>query len=248
MGLIQAVIKFKSARYLYAVISILILATSNPCIGDQANPVILYIEEAGLSFKELIDRVSVHTGYRINLVGEWPDATINTQLKGIALEDGLNSIIKELGNVSHVLIFDAKEKKIKIVRLHEGSGPDLAVTERSAVLSEDEISSSHSPPEEPELTHSQIAAIKEEYQEKLRNRTGDTEILPATEYGPALTLAEYEFIKSEYKLMLENENPDTVISPGSGDRPGITLGELEAIKQDHKTRQVTSDPLASPPY
>jgi len=216
----------------------LCLVVSSPCFCDQEKPVILYIEEAGLSFKALVDKISVHTGYRINLVGEWPDVTVNTQLKGVALEDGLKNIIKELGNVSHVLIFDAEEKKVKIVRLHEGAVPDLV----PVVLPEDEIISSPSPSGDPGLTHSQIASIKEEYQEKLRNQTGDTEILPATEYGPALTLAEFESIKSKYNLTLENEGENAYILPPSPEGKGITKADVNAIRKAYDQQKEDESP------
>jgi hypothetical protein len=126
-----------SLRNIALLAMFLMLISPDHAYCESAQPVIQYVESADLSFEQLTEKISFQTGYQIELVGEWPGNPIQISLQGISLEDGLKRIIKKMGAISHILIFDSEEKKLKIVRLKAGVEPDKNLTGTSAMFTED---------------------------------------------------------------------------------------------------------------
>jgi hypothetical protein len=243
-------------RALSVLVGCLFAVLSSTGMAGETEPTILYIDEAKLTFSELLAKISAETGYRIELVGEWPEGrTVGARLKGISLEAGLGRIIKNMGSISHALVFDSNEKKVKIVLLQEGVEPDdgdmtsvpsseavageLAIDESGSLTNEEPISPP-SPTGELGLTESQLAAIKDEYSEKQQHMDNDAEITPASEYGPGLTLAEYQAIKEMYYTRVRND--DDIISPSSQLGNGLTEAELDTIKEAYRKQRDLDEP------
>jgi len=234
---------------------LLLMAASGLC-GQGEESTVLYIDETGLPFRDLLEKISINTGYQIELVGEWPDNAINVKMQGVSLEDGLKRIIKELGSISHALVFDNSTKKIRIVRFQEGLDPDISGTYESLPTPEgadtgaetanqqveDEAVSPPSPDGEPGLTRSQLAAIKDEHRAQLLSQTGDTEISPSSEYGPGLTIDELEDIKRTFDITLQDQDENTFVSPPSDLGRGMTALELSRIKALHEKRSKSQGP------
>jgi len=204
--------------------------------GATPQSTIQYIESDDLSFKQLITEISHQTGYNIELVGEWPSMPLQVSLRAVSLEDGLKHIIKQLGDVSHLLIFDNEERKLKIVALKAGTMPDKPVSEGSGMMPREENINPTSNSVEHGLSERQLAAIKAEYQERIRNQRGETELLPSSEYGPALTQAEFDTIKERYDLALEVDGDSRYVLPPSGDDNGLTATDFEMIKKSYHER------------
>lgn len=237
-GLDQPIPGYKSCTAVtgYNVIRMLVLFLVLVSAGDAycatEKSKIQYIESAGLSFEQLVEKISQQTGYQIELVGEWPDIPVQISLQGISLEDGLHRIIKQMGNISHILIFDSEEKKLKIVSLKAGTAPDRTVSVvPDMVVDEDNINPTPGSAEHG-MTQGELAAIKAEYRENIRNQAGETELLPSGEYGPALTQAEFDLIQEEYHLTMESGGADYVLPPSANDE-GLTASDLESIKKSY---------------
>ena len=234
---------------------LLVLMSASVYCGEAEDPTVLYIDETGIPFQALLDKISTSTGYDIELVGEWPDGAVNVKMQSVPLEAGLERIIKELGSVSHALVLDASAKKIRIVRFQDGleaggpgpgeSPPPLGggdVNAETATQDVDEAISPPSPDGKPGLTGSQLAAIKADHSVELLSQTGDTEISPPSEFGPGLTLAELEDLKRDYDIAIEDQNESIVISTPSIYGKGLSKGEVEAIKELHRKQTETVGP------
>ena len=219
-----------------------LLASPGRGLGNDEKIPILYINEEGLTFTELLENISQRTGYRIELVGEWPDLHVDTRLQGINLRDGLEKVIKNLGDISHILVFDSGEKKVKLLIINPGSDTDTTIVREFSASPGGESVSPPLPSGEPGITASELAAIKAEHRERQLNRPSDTEISPPSEYGPGLTLGELESIKSEYNLKLKLQDGSTTISPPSENGEALTKNELDNIKASHKKRIESQGP------
>jgi hypothetical protein len=231
---------------IYNIIRVLVLSLVF-CFSGNANSAttkskIQYIESVDLSFEQILHQISLQTGYQIECVGEWPDLPIQVSLRGIPLEDGLKRILKQLGDISYILIFDNEDRKLKIVSLKAGTVPDKVVAEGSASISEDDNINPTPNSGEYGLTERQLATIKAEYQEKIHDQTGETELLPPGEYGPALTQADFDNIKEQYDLALENGGENRYVLPPSVNDKGLTISDLEAIKNSYQERRDAEGP------
>lgn len=220
----------------------MVLVFTGDAYCATAKSKIQYIESDGLSFEQLVEKISLQTGYEIELVGEWPNIPVEVSLEGVSLEAGLKRIFKQLGDVSHILIFDDEQKKLKIVRLKAGVMPDkgiLGVSE--TVVGDDNINPTPGSGEHG-LTQDQLAAIKAEYHESIRNQSGDAELLPTSEYGPALTQAEFDLMQEQYNLMLESEGVNHYVLPPSADDNGLTISDFESIKKSYYELRESAGP------
>jgi hypothetical protein len=238
---------------------LLVISASGYC-GSPKDLTLLYINETGMPFPELLDKISASTGYRIELVGEWPTTEVNAKMQGVTLEAGLKHIIREMGSISYALVFDSGEKKIRIIRVQEGRESDTPAirvstppagknpaNSKTAVQQEDETVSPPSPTGEPGLTASQLAVIKAEYTKQQRDQTGDAEISPPSEYGVGLTATELSRIKALHESRSKSQVPDSIIAPSSRYGPGLTLGELHSIKIRHEAMPLSNATLVAPP-
>ena len=245
----QLVIKKTKPSFIQVVICYLLMlmsATVHP--EETEDPTVLYMNEVGLPFRTTLDRISTTTGYKIELVGTWPDGTVNTKMQDVPLDVGLKKIIKEQGVSNHAIIFDNEAKIIKIVGFQEGQEPDNTGNSHSTRDTGDagtEIASGKtaetvtppSPEGKPGLTRNQVAAIKAEYRMRLLSQTGDTEISPPMKYGPGMTIDDLHAIKKEYDGASQEQGSDTPVAPSSEYGNGMTAQELSRIKTAHE-RQI----------
>jgi hypothetical protein len=266
----KAVIAFIHA----SVVSLLFAAPSGGFGAEPEGPKV-FIEEQNLPLTELLDKIARRTGYRIELVGQWPNKKVTTCLQDIPLDVALRKILRELRSVNHVLVFDADHKKVKIVKLDPAK--DDAVVGEYASMTEADAQS-----EPPGRKPASLEDIKAEYRQSQLNRSADMEITPPSDYGPGLTIAEFKIIRREFELKREAQDqntvisqsseygsgmtqaqlegiklehqkqlaaagPDTVISQSSGYGSGLTRGELELIKQAHAAKTVSKDTTITPP-
>jgi hypothetical protein len=232
-------------------VCLLLLASVAATCREVNDHTVLYIEETKLPFHTMLDKISTSTGYKIELVGEWPEVTVNARMQGLPLEAGLKRIIKEMGSISHALVLDTATKKIKIVKFQEGQ--DARVTNVSPKMQEDgeinvesssrivdEVISPPSPDGKPGLTRNRLTEIKSEHSAQLRSINGNTELSPPSEYGPGLTLTEIEKLKSEYGITLEEQNESLIITTPSVHGKGLSKGEVETIKELHRKQLETA--------
>jgi len=239
---------------------LLLIMSSAPLCNEAKDPTVLYMDNAGVKFSVMLDRISTSTGYEIELVGAWPDGAVNSKMQGLTLEAGLKLIIKELGVTNHALILDNDAKKIRIVSFQEGhESDDIDKLQSTRITGDastgiasgaiDDTVSPPSPDGKPGLTRSQVAAIRAEHLTQLLTQTGDTEISPASEYGPGLTIDEFDGIKRTYDDELQSQDGSTPVAPSSEFGNALTARELSRIKSAHEKQSNLQGPqtIVAPP-
>ena len=182
-----------------------------PCWGVsiESKPPALTLGVKDLPLKDILNRISHDTGYEITVSQQWAEVPLTVNFNDLALEEGLEKILRVLGRPSHFIVTDEGNRNVEILII--GSPFSHQNTEKTiATFRGNKITD----PMDMEVTS------------------------PSESRERGLTLAELEAIKKEQRKKRETLPKDTVISPPSmSGGPGLTLGELEAIKKEQRKKQ-----------
>jgi hypothetical protein len=110
--------------YLFFLIGIpLISFISMPCFGMETgySKPVFSLTVKNQPLKQALQNISKSTGYKITVSKGWEYKQLTAVLEAVPLEEGLNKIIKLIGNPNHAIVKNEKQKTVEIKILDLGS-------------------------------------------------------------------------------------------------------------------------------